>query len=362
MDKPTTDTEKLIEFIRLAKERQVSDDFIVTLLRQRAWPESGIFRAFSAYYEGVLGAPVPSRGTRIEQARDAFLYLLAFITLGFWMVALILLADVLIDRAFPSALDVSFSVLFFRREAASSLATLIIAFPLYLFVSRLIAREVGRRIESLDSGVRKWLTYIALVLTAVTLLGDAVAFLSEFLRGDLTVRFALKALVLFVVAGGIFWYYLGTVRPEARGASRDRLFGLAATAAVCVAVALGFTAVGTPASERALSLDERRVEYLQRVAQAIKSEWAAAPRGTFKLPQDLDQIPSLSADVLKDPVTRQRFEYMPGVGASYRLCANFDTENRGQSPEPTWEHSAGHYCFMLDAARSVFIGPGYISR
>jgi hypothetical protein len=32
------------------------------------------------------------------------------------------------------------------------------------------------------------------------------------LRGDLTARFVLKALVVIAIAGSIFWYYLGFLK------------------------------------------------------------------------------------------------------------------------------------------------------
>ncbi len=137
----------------------------------------------------------------------------------------------------------------------------------------MIAREVARRPEALESGVRKWLTYIALVITACTLLGDAVWFLTTFLTGDLTVRFAWKAFVLFVVAAGVFSYYLGIVRAESTAPWRDRAYAWAATAMVVVALVLGFTAAGTPSRQRDLTLDESRVNRLSLLSGSIAAYW-----------------------------------------------------------------------------------------
>jgi high-affinity Fe2+/Pb2+ permease len=73
---------------------------------------------------------------------------------------------------------------------------------------RILLRGVRTQPEKLESGVRKWLTYIALLLASATVIGDLVTFLSYFLRGDLTTRFVLKVLTVLVIAGGVFWYYL----------------------------------------------------------------------------------------------------------------------------------------------------------
>jgi hypothetical protein len=333
---------KLVEFIRSAKAHGADDQFLVALLRQNGWSERRIYSALSAYYQEVTGLPVPVRGSRAESARDAFFYLLAFVTLGIWSVALVWLAHVLIDRALPSPLDFQdYALQTFRASVAGQLASIIVAFPIFILVSRAIVHETQQRPESLESGVRKWLTYLALVITAVALLGDGVWFLQQFLLGDLTLRFVLKSLVLFLVAGGVLWYYLGTVRPMAGASSRDGIFGWAATAAVIVAIILGFTGVGTPKYERSVQLDEQRVNDLR----AIANDTAETYRLTRQLPKAL---PATEGARL-DPVTRKPYTYVRIGPSRYRLCAVFDTSDGDPTDSPFWKHSAGETCFTLDA-------------
>ncbi|HEV3156492.1 MAG TPA: hypothetical protein VGZ00_04035, partial [Candidatus Baltobacteraceae bacterium] len=91
----------LDDFLSSAKKHGVPDDSIVMLLRQNGWPERRISRAFSTYYGGVLGGAVPMHPGRSEHARDAFYYLLNFILLGFWTIALGQLFYTLIDNWLP---------------------------------------------------------------------------------------------------------------------------------------------------------------------------------------------------------------------------------------------------------------------
>jgi hypothetical protein len=336
---------KLVEFIRSAKTRGADDRVLITLLRQNGWSERRISTAFSTYYEETLDLTIPRRGDRSENARDAFFYLLAFVTLGIWTVALVWLANILIDHALPSALDFQNDALLnFRDEVAGQLASLIVAFPIFLLVTRSIVRETRQRPESLDSGVRKWLTYVALVVTSVALLGNGVWFLQQFLLGDLTLRFVLKSAVLFLVAGGVLWYYLGTVRAAVTLPSRDRAFGWVATVAVAVAVALGFTGVGTPQYERSITLDQQRINNLRSIERRIADSYQSSKR----LPKALAASDS---DVL-DPATHAPFRYVPGAGSRYRLCATFDTDDRSSSETPFWKHAAGETCYALDASNS----------
>ncbi|MBV8222649.1 MAG: hypothetical protein JO293_04765, partial [Candidatus Eremiobacteraeota bacterium] len=132
--------DKLVDFIKAAKQQHASDEFIVSLLRQQGWSEDRVYEAFTHYYEGVTGQTIPSRGSRIEGAREAFFYLLAFITLGVWVVALIFLADRLIDHIFPPQGQAPEYLV--PTDVATQLAAIIVSFPLFLIVQWLIAREV----------------------------------------------------------------------------------------------------------------------------------------------------------------------------------------------------------------------------
>jgi hypothetical protein len=346
------DAERLATFIGTAKGQQLDDAFIVALLKQNGWPERRIYGAFSAYYEGVLGAPLPSRGDRIEYARDAFFYLLAFISLSAWAIAVGNVSYVLVDRWLPSALDAPYALPSIRSQLSWELATIIVAFPIFMGVSRAIARQLSARPEGADSGVRKWLTYVALVVTATTLLGEAIWFLAAFLGGDLTTRFVAKALVLFALAGGIFAYYLGAVRTEGASPRRDRLFSGLAAGAVGLSLFFGFIDVGTPAHARDIAADQRRVANLSEIANALyryRVSWGTKP--SFRLPPTLAELRELAAPT--DPFTHQPYEYRPLADTRYRLCATFATPS--ELPQrATFSHPAGRARFELDALKTYF--------
>ncbi|MEO9097055.1 MAG: DUF5671 domain-containing protein [Candidatus Baltobacteraceae bacterium] len=326
----------------------MDDASLTALLRQSGCSERRINETLATYYEDLLGTEIPGRTSRSENARDAFFYLLAFLTLGVWSVALIWLADQLVDRAFPSALDSVYASRAFRYDVAGQLASLIVAFPLFGFLSRSIVRETERRPEALESGVRKWLTYLALVVTAGALVGDAVWFLEQFLVGDLTTRFAVKALVLFIVAGGIFWYYLGAVRSDAQTPHRDRVFFCSALGVVAVAVVLGFTGIGSPSYQRSVALDEQRTSDLRSIQAAIRASYRDST-GKHALPRGLGAITSNTTSTV-DPATKLPYEYLPSIsGPAYTLCAVFETLDRTPRGPSTWQHETGRTCFALNA-------------
>ena len=202
----------LQEFLSAAKTQGASDESVVALLRGRGWPEDDVYRALANHYETHSGVRVPEY-KRSGSAKDAFLYLLSFSMLATWTIGLGSVMFTLIDRWIRDPLSPANNYYAGGYyQMADSLACMIVAFPLYLFTTRYILREARLHPEKLESPVRKWLTYIALLIAAGVVVGDLISFLTYFLRGELTGRFVAKTSVVLVIAGGVFWYYLGSLQ------------------------------------------------------------------------------------------------------------------------------------------------------
>jgi hypothetical protein len=323
--------ERLSSFIETAKARGVDDASLVALLRQSGWQEQRIYRALTGYYSQTLGVEVPSRGNRAEDARDAFYHLLAFGTLGAWVVALIQLANGVVDRILPSPNGYVPDT----GDLSWHIATIIIAFPIFLWVNVLIGREARSRPESLQSGVRKWLTYVALVIAAMVLIGDGIWLLASFLTGAVTTAFVVKCLVVLAITGGTFAYYLGSVRATDLPAWRTRLYGGIATAAVIIAMIAGFGPVGSPFAQQAIARDRAIERGLYDLASVANDDRMAA--GAKSIPAALPNA--------------KPGEYARIDANRYRLCATFEAAS-GVDEIDSWKHPAGHYCYTFDARRS----------
>lgn len=209
------------QFIESARSQGASDEIIVGLLRGRGWPEEDVYRALGDHFEGRSGIAVPMY-KRSGSAKDAFLYLLSFSTLATWTFGLGAVMFSLIERWIkdPVTQGNFYAASFYQM--ADSLACIIVAFPLYLLTMRYITRELEVHPEKLESSVRKWLTYIALLIAALIVVGDLITFLTFFLRGELTARFVAKVITTLVIAGGVFWYYIGSIGKRApAGKSSD---------------------------------------------------------------------------------------------------------------------------------------------
>ena|SRR5271168_4361881 len=206
-----SDDRTLQEFLEAAKRQGMNDENVVGLLRGRGWPEEDVYRALADHYEGQSGLQVPPY-KRSGSAKDAFLYLLSFATLATWTLGAGSVMFTLIERWFKDPLSAVNEYSGGYYQMADSLASVIVAFPVYVLVMRYILREVKGHPEKLESPVRKWLTYIALLIAAGVVVGDLITFLTFFLRGELTARFVAKVAVVLVIAAGVFWYYMGSLQ------------------------------------------------------------------------------------------------------------------------------------------------------
>jgi membrane protein YqaA with SNARE-associated domain len=164
----------------------------------------------------LTGLETPHRVSGFaDSARDAFLYLLSFGTLAVWTLGLGSLFFTLIDIRYADPVFQN-SFVNARDSLSGSMASLIVGFPVYLITMRILLRDLAKKPDKAESDVRKWLTYIALLISAGTVVGDLVTFVNYFLRGQFTTPFLLKVLTVLVIAGAVFWYYLAPLERRER--------------------------------------------------------------------------------------------------------------------------------------------------
>ena len=264
----------LQRFVHEALVRGLARDAIGDELRKAGWRADEIEAALAAWSETGFPVPVPRRRPYLS-AREAFLYLVLFATLyaSAFNTGQVLFA--LIERWLPDALGGPRQWQPYGEWVRGATAGIIIAFPIYLALSRVIGREVAREPEKRGSPIRKWLTYITLLVAALVIIGDLTVLVTRVLGGELAPRFLLKTLVVFLIAGTVFGHYLGDLRREEgeeAGASRGVSGPLARVAAgVVFAVMLGgLFFAGSPIQERWRRLDGQRVEALGRISTSLQ--------------------------------------------------------------------------------------------
>lgn len=206
-------SQELVGFVKDSLHRGLSRAQIEDALVKAGWPGDQVRRALGGFAEIEFPIPVP-RPVSLLSAREAFMYVLMFATLFLSSYNLAALLFELIDRAFPDpAVQVFQSTL---QAIRWSLSTLIVAFPVFLYVAWLVGRTIRREPTKRSSKVRRQLMYVTLFLASCALIGDVISVVYNFLGGELTIRFMLKVLTVAVIAGTVFGYYLWDLRGDER--------------------------------------------------------------------------------------------------------------------------------------------------
>jgi hypothetical protein len=204
---------ELAGFVKEGLLRGVPRKELDVALRQAGWDRAQVSGALRQFAEVDFSIPVPRPAPYLD-AREAFLYAVMFATLYFSAYNVGILAFELIDRAFPDPTARDYAIAVSEMTLRWSLSAIIVAFPVFLYVARLTARErradPGRR----ASRVRRQLTYLTLFIAAAFLIGDVTTLVYNLLGGEMTVRFALKVLTVAVIAGTGFGHYLRELRRD----------------------------------------------------------------------------------------------------------------------------------------------------
>lgn len=308
-----------------------------------------------------------------------FLSLGLLITLITSVVSFINLLFEGLNKKYPDVLNASYTYGYSTYEYESmrmALATLIIFFPVFLAVSYFWKRFVRVGLGKVDEILRKWSLYIILFLSAVVIAVDLVTLVRYFVSGEVTTRFILKVLAVLVTALLVGAHYvLNLWNKDSK--KINMLFGVIASVFVLSAIVWSFMVMGSPAEQRKLRLDDRRVSDLNTIQWQIINYWQQKE----KLPETLNDLKdSLSSFVMPpDPEFEKGYVYeykkLPSDKGQlkFELCATFalpmpqgwreygggavmpmmdlSIEKSMSYPYPgggfgeSWDHEAGRTCF-----------------
>lgn len=286
--------------------------------------------------------------------KDVFMHLLTIIALYISAASFGALIFQYIDLWFPDPLT---DVYARPRDAIRwALSALVVVFPVYVFASWMLAKDVFSHPEKREMKTRKWLYYFTLFAASVIIIGDIIALIYRFLGGDLSMRFLLKVVAILFIAASVFGYYLWNIRKEEMASrdSRMRVFLFFIFAVVAASIIAGFFTAGSPFRERMRRFDERRVQDLQNIQWQIVNYWQRKERLPETVEMLRDDISGYSVPI--DPENNAPYEYQTLGDLKFSLCATFNTVEEfgpaiGSRPislgleTQNWKHGAGRVCF-----------------
>jgi hypothetical protein len=134
--------------------------------------------------------------------KDFFLYLLQFVALYLCVSNFIGLGFVFLNWLLK--VDHLFFVEMLLRW---NIATLIVAFPVFMVSSLYLAKDRQLHPEKKDLKIRKWLTYFTMFVLILIMMFRIVSLLFSFLGDNFTLVFMMRGFLLFVTLGLILYFY-----------------------------------------------------------------------------------------------------------------------------------------------------------
>lgn len=294
--------------------------------------------------------------------KDFFLSIGAFAALYISAVSLLTLVFQYIDILFKDTLNTFYDP--YSGAIRFSIASLVIIFPLYVYLTRLINQDIRLHPKKKEVGVRKWLIFLTLFVAGATIIIDLIVLINTFLGGEeLTLAFILKVVSVLVVIGGVFIYYMHDLRGKWENSkSLSQTIGGIVSLLVLAAIVAGFFIIGSPQTQRLVRFDQDKINDLSSIQWQVVNFYQQKER----LPDTLVELedPLIGFILPQDSQTGKEYSYAKVEGLKFQLCAEFNKESRGNSmdtPQPVkvetslrygygfedenWVHGVGETCF-----------------
>ncbi len=363
----------LIDFVKEALAKGESREGIAAALKSAGWPDDQVADALGAFAEIEFATPVP-RPRSFGGAREAFLYIVFYALLGVFAIQLGAVAFAFVDATFADPLDRTVAAYQVSR-LRWSIAALIVGYPLFLFLGWRLSEARRKNSERRVSRVRVWLTYITLIFAALTLIGDLVAVVYNFLAGEIGARFLSKAFVVGAISGAILWNFTRDAERQDAGVDwPGRVLAIVATLVTAALVIWAVLLVDSPNAARARALDQQRLTDLQTIVRKIdcyRTYFGETPQSLdameLAMGERAERLPAAGGCARvtpKDPLTQAPYVYERQTDNDFRLCADFqrgwpEDAADDKSQVIYWEsgkrrafrkpQTAGQTCFALEA-------------
>jgi hypothetical protein len=301
-------------------------------------------------------------------AQDFFIYLGVLIGLYASVISLINLLFTLINKWLPDITNYNYYYDPSSTSIRLGIAVLIIFFPAFMYLSRISTKAVVLTPEKKEMWVRRWFSFLTLFIAGLTIAIDLSTLVYRFIGGeDLTLRFVLKVLVVLVIAGIVFRYYLTELRRDFTVPTpRRKYLAYFTWLSMVIVVALGIVSIGSPVNQRNIRFDQQRINDLQNIQYQITNYWQQ--KGV--LPKVIGDLrDDLSGSVLPlDPETKDSYVYNKITDNSFELCATFKTADsvrddsgkisapvyEGKNTNDVWPHSIGETCFTRTIDKDLY--------
>lgn len=252
-----------------------------------------------------------------------FISLGVLITLITTVVSFLQILLAIIEKKFPDALNAVYTYGYNGYDTESirtSLAMLIIVFPVFIALTYIWNTLQKGKLGSIDVYIKRWMVYLILFIASIVILVDLITLVRYFVSGEITIRFIYKVLVTLITSGVVGGYYIHELKEVY---TYRKLYAGIAVVFVITTIVFSFVVIGSPKEQRMWRMDERRVQDLQTIQWQVAGYWQQ--KGTLPMSLESMNNPLQSIVIPMDPEFQKglAYEYTSTGPLSFELCATF---------------------------------------
>lgn len=286
-----------------------------------------------------------------QSPKYSFYYLLSLVALIFTAISAGLILFGIIDESVLDAWSQN-SYRNFDAQYKFAISALLIAAPTYYISVYFINKGLKTKELSLDSALRRWLTYLIVFVSALIILGVFIGIVNNFLSGALTLPFLLKLLSVLLISGAILSYYFWDIKRNSFVSKTlfERLFAIISIVVLSAIFIAAWFFVDLPKDARAKRLDDNLMNNIYQLESAVNNYYSLYER----LPENLAEMQSdpavyLDSSYLVDAETGKSIEYRREGDNAFLLCAEFRRASENKVNRPVISrndklHDAGYDC------------------
>lgn len=279
--------------------------------------------------------------------------MLSLVALIFMSVSTGMIIFQIINKHIADFVD-QYGISYSSEQLKFAISALIISAPIYYLTTRQIFKNLFSGELDKNCYERKWLTYFILLIASIVMIGWMIAVINNFLGGEFTLKFILKAITALGISAIIFTFYLYDIKREETTGKKDKtikLYFYGSLVLIIIAFIASLFTVETPTQARNRKFDEAIISDFNTINTAIENYY----QDNQKLPDNINELKEKSnflvSDDIKDPINNKEYEYKIIDGKTYELCATFRTSNKDNGkhgleyyrPE-FYLHESGYQC------------------
>ena len=286
-----------------------------------------------------------------NNAKFAFFYVLSLVALIFVALSTGNIIFQVINKYIVDVID-QYRNVYLNEAMKFSISAIIVATPIYFIVTRYIYKSLYKGELDKDAGVRRWLSYLILLVTVVIVLGYLIAIINSLLGGELTTKFVLKALTAIVISGIVFSFYFYDMRRDQIQGQKDKILKIYFWGGLIIILAAFVTSlfiVESPLEARNRKTDQQVINSFQQIDGLVNSYYQEYEQLPASLNVLQDEYEYLDNEAIEHPVSGQEYDYNILADKEYELCADFliaseGLDRAGYLALNQWEHEAGYQC------------------